>query len=346
MRKKTKVKSIKTKIVILFLLLLAISAGFDLYILFKYKNIILTIEITFFCIVILSMYSVFIFTIRKYGQKILAQLSDMLSAIIDMRESEVFSVLEDDMLSKLQAQVIKLTDILNMQNKKLKKEHEEIKILISDISHQLKTPVTNLKIYCDLLQDNSLSHKQREDFTNNIQSQLDKLSFLMDSMIKMSRLESGIIALNPQLGSLNKTCLAAIKQVYQKALQKNIEVSFLENEDIFTKHDTNWTTEAIFNVLDNAVKYTQAGGSVTLSIEKYEMYARINIIDNGSGILEADINNIFKRFYRGKNTLNEEGVGLGLYLAREIITKQEGYIKVSSEKGKGSMFSIFLILVK
>lgn len=115
-------------------------------------------------------------------------------------------------------------------------------------------------------------------------------------------------------------------------------------DKIFTKHDINWTTEAVFNILDNAVKYIQAGGNVTLKLEKYEMYARIDIIDNGKGILESDINNIFKRFYRGRDTLNEDGVGLGLYLAREIITKQDGYIKVSSEKDKGSKFSLFLPL--
>lgn len=338
--------NIETKLKMLFLLLLAVCLSFNLYILVQYRNITLTIEVTLFSLIILSLYFVYLLTIRKHGQELLAQLSDMISALIDMREDEVFSVLKDDMLSKLQSQVIKLTGILNMQNKRLKKDRDEIKVLISDISHQLKTPVANLKIYCELLQDDSLSNKQREDFINNIQSQLNKLSFLMDSMIKMSRLESGIIALNPQMGSLNKTCLAAIKQIYQKALQKNIEVSFLENGDILTKHDINWTTEAIFNVLDNAVKYTQTGGRVTLRTEKYEMYARIDIIDNGTGILEADINNIFKRFYRGKNTLNEEGVGLGLYLAREIIAKQNGYIKVSSEKGKGSRFSLFISLVK
>lgn len=338
--------SIKTKLKMLFFILLAVCLSFDIYILFQYRNITLTIEVTLFSVIVLSLYFVYLLTIRKHGQELLSQLSDMISALIDMREDEVFSVLKDDMLSKLQSQVIKLTGILNMQNKRLKKEHDEIKSLISDISHQLKTPVANLKIYCDLLQDSSLSNKQREDFTNNIQSQLNKLSFFMDSMIKMSRLESGIIALSPQLGSLNKTCLAAIKQIYQKALQKNIEVTFSESGEILTKHDINWTTEAIFNVLDNAVKYTQDGGMITLRTEKYEMYARIDIIDNGTGILEADINNIFKRFYRGKNTLNEEGVGLGLYLAKEIITKQDGYIKVSSKKGKGSRFSLFLPLIK
>ncbi|MHC1685122.1 MAG: sensor histidine kinase [Clostridiaceae bacterium] len=338
--------SIKTKLKILFLLLLAICLSFDIYILFQYRNISLTIEVTLFSVIVLSMYFVYLLTIRKHGQELLSQLYDMISALIDMREDEIFSVLKDDMLSKLQSQVIKLTRLLNMQNKRLKKEHDEIKSLISDISHQLKTPVSNLKIYCELLRDGSLSHKQREDFTNNIQSQLNKLSFLMDNMIKMSRLESGIIILSPQLASLNKTCLAAIKQIYQKALQKNIEVSFFENGDIVTKHDTNWSTEAIFNVLDNAIKYTQTCGRVTIRTEKYEMYARIDIIDNGIGILEADINNIFKRFYRGKNTSNEDGVGLGLYLAREIITKQDGYIKVSSEKGEGCKFSLFLPLIK
>lgn len=276
---------------------------------------------------------------------LLTQLSNMISALIDKREDEVFSVLNDDMLSKLQSQVIKLSGILNMQNKRLKKEHDEIKSLISDISHQLKTPVANLEIYCGLLQDASISNEQREDFTNNIQSQLKKLSFLMESMIKMSRLESGIIVLNPQLGNLNETCLTAIKQVYQKALKKDIEVSFAEKGDILIKHDWNWIAEALFNILDNAVKYTKSGGKVTVSIEKYEMFARVDIIDSGSGLLETEINDIFKRFYRGKNVGNEEGVGIGLYLTREIITKQDGYIKVYSKKDRGSTFSVFLPLL-
>lgn len=338
--------SIKTKLIMLFFLFFTICLSFNLYILFEYKNITLNIEVALFSVIVLSLNFIYLLTIRKYGQELLSQLSDMISALIDMREDEVFSVLKDDMLSKIQSQVIKLTGILNMQNKRLQKDHDEIKALISDISHQLKTPVANLKIYCELLQNDSLSHKQREDFTNNIQSQLDKLSFLMDSMIKMSRLESGIIVLSPQLGSLNKTCLAAIKQIYIKAVQKNIEVCFQENVDVLIKHDHNWTTESIFNILDNAVKYTQSGGIVTLRVEKYEMYARIDIMDNGPGILESDINNIFKRFYRGSNTSNKEGVGLGLYLAREIITKQDGYIKVSSEKRKWSKFSLFLPLIK
>ncbi|KEI02673.1 sensor histidine kinase [Clostridium botulinum] len=337
--------NIKTKLKVIFSMFISTCLGFDLYILFKYKNITLAIEVAVFSAILVLIKLLYLYTIKKYGQQLLSQLYDMISALIDMRNYEVFSILNDDMLSKLQSQVIKLKGILNMKNKRLKKERDEIKSLISDISHQLKTPVANLKIYFELLQDDKLSHNQRQDFINNIKSQLNKFSFLMDNMIKLSRLESGIIVLNSQMESLNKTCLSAIKQVYQKALNKNIEIYFKENEDVFIKHDLNWTTEAIFNILDNAVKYTQPYGKVTITIEKYEIYTRVDIIDNGPGILESDINNIFKRFYRGNNSLNEEGVGIGLYLARKIITKQDGYIKVTSEKGKGSKFSLFLPLI-
>jgi len=276
--------------------------------------------------------------IRNHIGLILEQLSEMFSSLIDMRQEEVFSTLNDDMLSKLQFQVIKLKEILIAQNKKVKKERDDIKSLISDISHQIKTPVSNL------LKDPNISKEQKEDFIVNIKSQLRKLNFLMDSMIKMSRLESGIIKLNPKIGNLNETCLTAVKQVYQKAIIKNIKIEFIEKDNINMSYDINWTSEAIFNILDNAVKYTNINGKVVLSIEKYSIYSRIDIKDNGTGLLEEEINNIFKRFYRGENSQKEEGVGLGLYLAREIITKQNGYIKVKSIKGSGTCFSIFLLI--
>ena len=178
----------------------------------------------------------------------------------------------------------------------------------------------------------------------NMQNQLEKLSFLMESMIKMSRLESGIIQLNLQLENLNETCLAAIRHVFQKAQAKNIEIKLEANRDIYLKHDRNWTAEAIFNILDNAVKYTQSGGLVIVKIKNYELFARVEIIDNGVGLDEAEINKIFKRFYRGENAHDQEGVGIGLYLSREIIQKQGGYIKVYSKKAEGSIFSLFLPL--
>jgi signal transduction histidine kinase len=277
-------------------------------------------------------------------EHILNQLSKVISCIIDMKEEEVFSVLNDDLLSKLQSQVIKLTNILKAQNKRIKKERDEIKSLISDISHQLKTPLSNLKLYHELMKYPSISKEEYNEFNLNIKNQIEKLSFLLESMIKISRLEGGIIQLTPQKINLNDICLTAIKQAYEMAKNKNIEIQFNITEDILLNLDKNWTVEAIFNIIDNAIKYTKSGGTIMLHIIKYEMFVRVNITDNGIGIEEKEINHIFKRFYRGEGTQDEDGVGLGLYLARKIITEQNGYMKVKSQKSQGSTFSLFLPL--
>jgi Osmosensitive K+ channel histidine kinase len=336
--------SLSVKIIVFFSVLFAICTGFTIYAAFMFAEIALTITTVMFGILVIILFAVFVLTLKKHIQFVLSQLSEVISSLIDMRENEVFSVLNDDMLSKLQSQVIKLSGILKAQNSRLKNERDEIKSLISDISHQLKTPLANLRVYCDLLLDASLPLTRREEFTQNMQKQLEKLSFLLESMIKMSRLESGIIQLSPESGSLNETCLSAIRQIYQKAQTKNIRINFDSGQDILLKHDRNWTTEAIFNILDNAIKYTESNGSVTISIEKYELFAKVNITDTGSGLEEAEINKIFRRFYRGENARKQEGVGIGLYLSREIIQKQGGYIKVQSNKDKGSTFSLLLPL--
>jgi len=334
--------SLTAKIIVIFSILFILCVVFTVYTALVLENPTLTKITVLFSILIISLFTAFVVLLKKHVLFILTQLSEVISALIDGRENGVFLVSHDDMLSKLQAQVIKLSGILKAQNIRLKKERDEIKSLISDISHQLKTPLANLRVYCDLVQDESLPPVQRKEFMQNMQSQLEKLSFLMESLIKMSRLESGIIQLSPQMENLNETCLTAIRQVLQKAQVKNIEINFASKEDIYLKHDRNWTAEAIFNVLDNAIKYSQSGGKVTIKIEKYELLARIDITDTGFGLDEAQINNIFKRFYRGENARNQEGVGIGLYLAREIIQKQGGYIKVHSQKGEGSTFSLCL----
>ncbi len=328
-----------------FAALLAICIGFTFYVAIVFENTSVILTMALFSIMVVAVFAVYAFTIKKHMRFILIQLSEVISALIDGRENEVFSVLNDDLLSKLQAQVTKLSGILAAQNSRLKTERDEIKSLISDISHQLKTPLTNLRVYFDLLQDIDLAPAQREEFMQNMQGQLEKLSFLMDSMIKMSRLESGIIQLNQQMGSLNQTSLTAIRQVYQKAQAKNIPISFAANQDIQLQHDHNWTVEAIFNLLDNAVKYTPGGGCINVSLGKYELFARLDITDTGSGLDEEEINQVFKRFYRGENARDQEGVGIGLYLSRNIIEKQGGYIKVRSKKGEGSTFSLFLPLI-
>ncbi|HZK84192.1 MAG TPA: HAMP domain-containing sensor histidine kinase [Desulfosporosinus sp.] len=336
--------SLTAKMALCFSVLLTMCIGFTVYVAIFFENSRLTLTMALFSIMVIALFVAFKITLKKHMLSFLIQLSDVISALIDGRENEAFSVLNDELLSKLQAQVTKLSRILVAQNNRLKKDRDDIKSLISDISHQLKTPLANLRVYFDLLQDQSMTSAQREEFMQTMQGQLDKLSFLMDSIIKMSRLESGVIQLNPQMVSLNETSLTAIRQVYQKAQAKNIQLSFDEGQDIQLQHDSNWTTEAIFNLLDNAVKYTPSGGSVNVSLEKYEFFARLDITDTGSGLDEVEINQIFKRFYRGENARHQEGIGIGLYLLREIIQQQGGYIKVRSKKDEGSTFSLFLPL--
>lgn len=287
---------------------------------------------------------IFYTEVKKQMQDVFLQLSEVIAAITDMRETEIFSVLDDNMLSKLQSQVIKLSGILKMQNSKLEKEKNEIKSLISDIAHQLKNPLSNLNLYISFLKDRCLDESSRQEYVNNISNQLEKLNWLMESMIKMSRLESGIIQLKPEESSVNELLLTSLKQVYHKAERKGMDMEFIPDEDIKLTADIKWTSEAITNILENAVKYTGDGGRIAINVYKYEMYARIDIRDNGPGFEEAEINNIFKRFYRGPNARQQDGAGIGLYLSREIVTRQNGYIKVKSKPGEGSSFSVFLLL--
>lgn len=306
---------------------------------------IIKLSVIFSGIVIL-IFNGLILYMNKYISSILEKLTDLINTIIDGNEEEVFSVLNDDLLSKLQNQTTKLTGILKSQNSRLKNEKDEIQSLISDISHQLKTPFANLKMYCDFFKSNDMSSEEREEFVAIINNQLEKLEFLMESMIKMSRLESGIIALKIKENSLDEICLSAIKQVYEKAKSKNIEIEFNLKEDINLLVDLKWTTEAIFNIIENGVKYTESNGKIIINTKCFEMFAMIEIKDNGIGIKEDEINNIFKRFYRGKNAEDEDGVGIGLYLSRKIVSMQNGFIKVKSKKNNGSIFYVMLPLVE
>lgn len=301
----------------------------------------LTIVTIIFALAIISGIFIYDKLFKSYMTSILEELSDMISTIADMRNELVFSTTDDTILSKLQSQTLKLTNILVAQNKKMEEDKNEIKTLISDIAHQLKTPLSTIKMYSELLQDDTLTVQERTEFNDIVLLSLNKLSFLVESMIKMSRLESGIIRLKPQLVLLNETILSAIGEVQRKARNKDINIKFNEIDKVKILHDKNWTSEAIFNILENAVKYTDESGEIEITLQKYEMFCRVDIKDNGMGISEDELTKIFIRFYRGVNTNDIEGIGIGLYLTREILTRQGGYIKVNSILNEGSTFSLF-----
>ena len=280
---------------------------------------------------------------NRYLDDMLEQLTFLIEELVGNQEVHVFSELEDTLLSRLQHQLLKLRSILIKQNQLLDHEKKQIKALISDISHQIKTPVASANTFVQLLNDDTLSEDERKEYIAILQGSLEKLTFLVNSLVKMSRLESGIIALKPEKNSLNDIILQAVKSVYSKAKAKDITIVFDCEEDYKLYLDFNWTTEAITNILDNAVKYTQNGGTVRLNITEYASYLRLDITDNGIGIPEEEQAQIFNRFYRGKYSAGVDGVGIGLYLTRDIMNKQKGYIKVISDETR-TTFALFFRL--
>lgn len=278
---------------------------------------------------------------NRYNDDLLEQITFLVEALVEQQERQIFSEADDTLTARLQHQLLKLRNILTAQNQMLAQEKEQIKTLISDISHQIKTPVAAANTFAELLGDGELSAEERTEYIATLQMSLGKLTFLTNSLIKMSRLESGIISLRPKKNSLNEIVLQAAKTVYAKAKEKSILITFECEQTFEAVLDFNWTAEAISNVIDNAVKYTPGGGCVRLQITEYPSYLRLDIADSGAGIPEEEQARIFGRFYRGKQSAGIDGVGIGLYLTREIISKQDGYIKVSSDEN-GSTFSLFL----
>lgn len=278
---------------------------------------------------------------NRYNDDLLEQITLLIESLVEQQERQIFSEAEDTLTARLQHQLLKLRNILTAQNQMLAQEKEQIKTLISDISHQIKTPIAAANTFAELLSDGELSAEERTEYITTLQMSLGKLTFLTNSLIKMSRLESGIISLKPEKNSLNEIVLQAVKTVYAKAKEKGILITFECDQAFEAVLDFNWTAEAISNVIDNAVKYTPQGGFVRLQITEYPSFLRLDISDSGVGIPEEEQAKIFGRFYRGKQSVGTDGVGIGLYLTREIINKQNGYMKVSSDEN-GSTFSMFL----
>ncbi len=248
----------------------------------------------------------------------------------------------ETLFARISHRLSRLYGIMQENRRKVDEERQELQRLVSDISHQVKTPVSNLKMVTDTLLTKSVTDQERIDFLQGIRSQTDKLDFLFQALVKTSRLETGAILLEKKDRLLFDTLAQAMSGIVYGAEKKDITVTVDCPEDLHLSHDGKWTAEALFNLLDNAVKYTPNGGKVSVSVEQWEMYVKLSVADTGKGISESNQASIFQRFYREEEVHDEQGVGIGLYLAREIITRQGGYIKVTSVIGKGSTFSVFL----
>ncbi len=270
-------------------------------------------------------------------------LCETLDALLSGRQPENYQPYEDSLTAKVQGKLMQYFDIMSEGKRQSQQDKQVIQSLVSDISHQVKTPIANIKMFTNILQQHQLPPEKQAEFLRTMEGQIDKLDFLMQSLIKMSRLETGTFVLHPQEGRLADTIALAMSAVWAKAEAKEISLSADCDSSICVQHDPKWTAEALGNILDNAIKYTPPGGSVTVSVRPWQFYTRVDIADTGIGIAEEHYNDIFQRFYRDPQVASQEGVGLGLYLANGIITRQKGYISVKSKVGKGTTFSVYLL---
>lgn len=270
-------------------------------------------------------------------------LCETLDALLSGRQPENYQPYEDSLTAKVQGKLMQYFDIMSEGKRQSQQDKQVIQSLVSDISHQVKTPIANIKMFTNILQQHQLPPEKQAEFLRTMEGQIDKLDFLMQSLIKMSRLETGTFVLHPQEGRLADTIALAMSAVWAKAEAKEISLSADCDSSICVQHDSKWTAEALGNILDNAIKYTPPGGSVTVSVRPWQFYTRVDIADTGIGIAEEHYNDIFQRFYRDPQVASQEGVGLGLYLANGIITRQKGYISVKSKVGKGTTFSVYLL---
>ncbi len=275
---------------------------------------------------------------RQRTIKIYEKINQMLDTAIDGSFAE--DTFDESAFSAAEAKLYRYLSICSASSKNILLEKDKIKSLISDISHQTKTPIANILLYSQLLSEYDMT----EDCAVCVKSlsvQAEKLNFLISALVKTSRLETGIIAVLPKLETVRRLIDQALEQILPKADAKSISIS-VEDTKIQASFDLKWTTEAVYNILDNAVKYTGYGGNIIIRTTAYDLFCRIDIIDTGIGIAEEERSKIFTRFYRSAVVSNQEGVGIGLYLAREIVSDEGGYIKVLSQMGCGSTFSVFL----
>lgn len=290
-----------------------------------------------FCGACLLAASAAVLLYRRKTRKTMDSLDKMLTKAMDGTFSE--STFDESRLSALEARLAAYLSASAVSARNVSAEKDRIKALIGDISHQTKTPIANLLLYAELLQEQELP-PEAAGYAEILHAQAEKLRFLIDALVKLSRLENGIISLAPARGKLAPMLEKVAAQYRSKAADKGLSLR-LEPTEASACFDPKWTEEALCDLVDNAVKYTEKGG-VTISATPYQMFVRIDVADTGMGIPEEEQAKIFSRFYRGRQVPEEEGVGIGLYLAREILRSEGGYIKVSSEAGKGAVFSLFL----
>ena len=242
-------------------------------------------------------------------------------------------------LSELQNQIAKITIMLNKQAETMKKDKKELSVALSDISHQIKTPLTSINIMLDIIKEDEIDENLKREYLHQITKQLDSINWLITVILKLSRLESGMVEFAKEDIDV-KMLLEDIKTQMAVALEIKSQNLYLNvQENCHMLGDYNWTKEALTNIVKNCIEHTTENKNIYIEAEENSLYLQIIIKDEGEGITKEDLPNIFKRFYKGKDS-SKESFGIGLALAKTIIEKQNGEIRVQSKIGEGTQFRI------
>ncbi|AJS58449.1 sensor histidine kinase [Paenibacillus sp. IHBB 10380] len=278
-----------------------------------------------------------VFTRWRYRE--LEKLSGYLRQIsggdysLDVRDNQ------EGELSILKNDIYKVTLMLSEQKSLLQHDKVQLTNAISDISHQLKTPLTSMTVMADLLSEPELPIEKRTEFTRNIRIQLERIGWLVSSLLKFSKIDAGTVQFKQDRISVKKLLQKALEPVLIPMDIKEQTVSIKGEDTVSFLGDLNWTAEAVINILKNSVEHTHEGGEIFISFSENTLFTEVIIADNGKGIPKEELPYVFKRFYKGKNA-SEDSIGIGLALAHSIITSQNGDIEVKSERGTGTQFRI------
>lgn len=308
------------------------------------ENVVITVLAAVILFLICGLVGVIIYCTRR-EKKFAGSMEDMLEDAVSGRFQEQH--LDESRMSVIENTMWRYLCDHERKVSRMTKEREQMQEQISDISHQAVIPISNIMLYSQLLEEwteaqNPEDRQNIRDALTAIGEQAETLDFLIESLVKLSRLETGIIRVNVRKQPL-QAVLDAIRNQFQAiAARKEIRLEVTDTGEM-AAFDLKWTIEAVANIVDNAIKYTPRGGNVAVRVQSYPSLVRMDIADNGPGIPEEEQANVFLRFYRSETVSDSPGVGIGLYLAREVMRAQNGYIKLSSKMDEGSTFSLFFM---
>ena len=276
---------------------------------------------------------------RKLRMEELRKAAAMTEDILAGRRLRTSAPGDELLLARIENQLVRIQEVLDGRRKEAEKSRDEIQKLISEIAHQMRTPLTNIESYTGFLRNITETAEQNLEgeasgsnekiglqYISALEVSEKKLHFLVDSFVKMARLEQHIIQIHQNEKDLLKTIQNTFGQIQNRAEEKQIRFHITMPKQALCVHDSNWLSEAVFNILDNAVKYSEPGGTVEVSLKQNELYMKLQVRDYGIGIEEGEENQIFRRFYRGRRVTVQEGLGIGLYLAREIMNLHGGFM--------------------